>query len=236
MTLEKTDSALNQLKDQDPTRIELMDIAVVLIKAATIGLIGDGVKYITTEKLQARLEDQADRLGTKRPAWPIIVDAVRSRMGWKFETLESGDGNLYSLLERNLRLPERRDIFEDNKSEFTRTPEQLADSIREKLFELRILGQITNLNLVNTDTITTSMAGDGTWVDLGTHTIDPGTLGPAGPIFKILEVTVLVAAFELKGFGTIASIQLHYKYEHFCGSNGHRVRFDNEYKTWNQTN
>ena len=48
-----------------------------LVKAATIGLIGDGVKTITHVELQNRVMAQAARFGVLSPAWPATVDAVR---------------------------------------------------------------------------------------------------------------------------------------------------------------
>lgn len=54
---------------------------VALLKAATVGLIGDGVKTITHAELQNRVTAQASRLGIFPPSWPAIVDAARY-MGW----------------------------------------------------------------------------------------------------------------------------------------------------------
>ena len=58
---------------------------VALLKAATVGLIGDGVKTITHAELQNRVTAQAGRLGVFPPSWPAIVDAARY-MGWIIQT------------------------------------------------------------------------------------------------------------------------------------------------------
>ena len=48
-----------------------------LVKAATLGPIGDGVKTLTRDELEDRVADQADRHGVYPPAWPMLVDAAR---------------------------------------------------------------------------------------------------------------------------------------------------------------
>ena len=48
-----------------------------LVKAATVGLIGDGVETISHVELQNRVNAQAMRSGVLPPAWPATVDALR---------------------------------------------------------------------------------------------------------------------------------------------------------------
>ncbi len=54
-----------------------------LIKRATIGLIGDGVKTISTGELYERVCDQADRVGEHKPSWPAFIDAI-ANLGWDY--------------------------------------------------------------------------------------------------------------------------------------------------------
>ena len=58
---------------------------MTLVKAATIGLIGDGVKSIAHAALQQRVIAQAARHGVYPPVWPAIVDAARA-IGCVFHT------------------------------------------------------------------------------------------------------------------------------------------------------
>jgi len=48
------------------------------INQATVGLIGDKVKTITSKRLYARTIDQCERLGINHPSWAKFVEEARA--------------------------------------------------------------------------------------------------------------------------------------------------------------
>lgn len=48
-----------------------------LLKAASLGPLGDRATGMPLEDLHGRLVDQADRHGVHAPAWPMFIDLVR---------------------------------------------------------------------------------------------------------------------------------------------------------------
>ena len=51
-------------------------LQVKAIKRATMGLIADNVPEISMDDLQARVDDQCDRLGCYKPAFPALIDIL----------------------------------------------------------------------------------------------------------------------------------------------------------------
>jgi len=65
--------------NKDETRKELNER---LIKRATLGLIGDGVRKIELAELDIRVHDEAERLGEFAPSYPALVEALRGLDGY----------------------------------------------------------------------------------------------------------------------------------------------------------
>jgi len=49
---------------------------ITAVKRATVGLIGDGVKEISMDELESRINDQCDRINCYSPAWPTLIDIL----------------------------------------------------------------------------------------------------------------------------------------------------------------
>jgi len=52
-----------------------------VVKRAMTGLIGDGRKTITADKLYSRVVDQCKRIGVYATSWSAFVDSVRRNGG-----------------------------------------------------------------------------------------------------------------------------------------------------------
>lgn len=111
------------------SRVEQVLEAQELVKAATVGLIGDGVKFIEHSSLVSRVADQAAKLGKALPAWPIVVDAVRAQEG-------------YSIGSTHVTLPNRPNLFVNTSKVIDINPAQdlvteLQDAVEDFANELK---------------------------------------------------------------------------------------------------
>ncbi len=57
-----------------------------LVKQATIGLIGDGVKTIDLKDLYDRVQDQGYKIGVCSPSWSALVDTIERLNGYAMES------------------------------------------------------------------------------------------------------------------------------------------------------
>lgn len=75
---ERKDNANANEKEETMTKEKLL-------KAASLGPLGDQARGMPLDELHIRIVDQAERHGVHAPAWPVFVDLVREAPYLRFD-------------------------------------------------------------------------------------------------------------------------------------------------------